>query len=104
MNVFEMVVLIVVFTTIGSIVNNAIKFGKKGTFKSFKDWDWDLDDLWDDDDDDDAYKKSQKKIHRQVDSKYDQKIKTLEERIQVLEAIVTDEKYQLKKEIDKLGV
>jgi len=110
-NPFEMVVVIVFLSIVGGIVNNAIKFGKNGAFKNFKDWDWDLDDLWDDDDDDDRFKKSQKKIVRQqqklltqVESKYEEKINTLEERIKVLEAIVTDEKYQLKKEIEKLNV
>lgn len=97
MNPFEMVVIIVFFSIVGGIVNNAIKHGK-----SLKNWDWDLDDLWDDDDDDDGFKKSQKKIHRQIEAKYEKKIAGLEERVKVLEAIVTDEKYQLKKEIENL--
>jgi len=114
MNPFEMVVVIVFFSIVGGIISNAIKLGKIDSIKNLKDWDWDLDDLWDDlwddDDGDDRFKKSQKKIVRQqqqllndVESKYQEKITSLEERIKVLETIVTDEKYQLNKEIEKLG-
>lgn len=108
MNPFEMVVMIVFISVIGGVFTTYFKSKNGG---SGWDWDFDLDDLWDDDDDDDGYKRSQKKIARQqqqlvkqVEIKYEQKIATLEERIKVLEAIVTDEKYQLKKEIEKLNV
>lgn len=104
MNPFEMVVLIVFFSVVGGIINTAIKT-KGGSLRNWKDWDWDLDDLWDDDDDDDdddGYKKTHKKIARQQQKLYEDKIAGLEERIKVLEAIVTDPKYNLKKEIEKL--
>ncbi len=108
MNPFEMVVMIVFISVIGGVLSNYLKHKNGGG--SFSNWDWDLDDLWDDDDDDDGYKKQHKKIARQqqqfigqVEAKYEEKIAALEERVQVLEKIVTDSKYDLKKEFEKLS-
>ena len=81
MQVFEMVAIIVVIGVIGEMFRNYLKY-KQGR-KDF-DGDWLTGKI---DDSDNRHKK---------------KIAQLEERIKVLERIVTDKNYDLKKQFDDL--
>ncbi len=81
MQVFEMIVIIVVIGVIGEMFRNYLKF-KQGRS------DFDGDKLTG--------------MVRNSDSQHKQKIAQLEERIKVLERIVTDKSYDLKKQFDDL--
>ena len=81
MQVFEMVAIIVVFGVIGEMYRNHLKFKQGRT-------DFDGDKLTG--------------LMRDSDSRHKQKITQLEERIKVLERIVTDKNYDLKKQFDDL--
>ena len=81
MQVFEMVAIIVVIGVIGEMFRNYLKF-KQGRS------DFDGDKLTG--------------LMRDTDSRHKQKITQLEERIKVLERIVTDKNYDLKKQFDDL--
>jgi len=81
MGPFEMVVAIVVVGCIAEMYRNRLKYMQGRS-------DFDKDDWLG--------------IMGESESKHKKKIAELEERIKVLERIVTDQKYDLKKEFDKL--
>ncbi len=81
MQVFEMVAIIVIFGVIGEMFRNYLKY-KQGRS------DFDGDKLTG--------------LVRDSDSRHKQKTAQLEERIKVLERIVTDKNYDLKKQFDDL--
>jgi glucose-6-phosphate isomerase len=81
MEVFEMVAIIVVFGVLGGMFNNYLKY-KQGRSDFDEDY-WQA--LW-----------------GESESKYKRKIADLEERVKVLERIVTDKSYNLKKQFDNL--
>ena len=88
MQVFEMVVLIVLIVFVASIIKQWLKAKQNGGKIN-------LDDLAHDLGMDDYYSKSQIKP-------YLDRIEGLEERIKVLERIITDKSHNLAQEIDKL--
>ncbi|WP_417320458.1 hypothetical protein [Emcibacter sp.] len=90
MNAFEMVVVIVLVVSIASVIKHWIKPGKVET-------DLDLDELLGDLGlGDDYLSKSQMQPHLE-------RIRKLEERVQVLERIATDKGANLAREIDNLA-
>ncbi|WP_138379303.1 hypothetical protein [Luteithermobacter gelatinilyticus] len=89
MGVFEMVVLIVLISVIGGIIGKWIKARESGAR-------FDLDELAHDLGLDDGYY-DKKKLQPYLD-----RIEKLEERVRVLERIVTDKSHNLSQEIDKL--
>ena len=82
MGPFEMVVVIVIFGVIGEMFRNYLKY-KQG--RSDFDGDWITGKI------------------SESDTKHKTKIAQLEERIKVLERIVTDSNYDLKKQFDDLN-
>jgi len=83
MEVFDMVAIIVIFGVIGEMFRNYLKY-KQGRS------DFDGDELTG--------------MMNDSNNRHKQKIAQLEERIKVLERIVTDDKYDLKKQFDDLDV
>ncbi len=81
MEVFDMVAIIVIFGVIGEMFRNYLKY-KQGRS------DFDGDEITG--------------LVRDTESRQKQKIAQLEERIKVLERIVTDKNYDLKKQFDDL--
>lgn len=70
MHIFEMVAIIVVFSLIAGVINNAIKVKANASLA--------------------------------LDSDTVKRIDQMEERIEVLERVITDDRHSLKSEIDKL--
>lgn len=91
MGPFEMVVWIVVICTLGSVIGKYLhaKHSKDGkeSQPDWSNWDWGMGDP--------GYSKKELKP-------YLEKIDALEERIRVLERIVTDKSGRLSREIDEL--
>jgi len=81
MEVFDMVVVIVIFGVISEMFRNYLKYKQSRS-------DFDGDELTG--------------IMRDSDARHKQKIAQLEERIKVLERIVTDKNYDLNKQFDDL--
>ena len=94
MNVFEFVIAIILITTIGSIIGKHLhNKHRKDDAPSEPDWsDWGG---WGGQGKDPSYSKKEMKP-------YLEKIDALEERIRVLERIVTDKSERLAREIDDL--
>ena len=81
MEVFDMVAIIVVFGVIGGMFSNFLKYKQGRT------------------DFDNAYWET---VWGETEGKHKKKIAQLEERVKVLERIVTDSNYDLKKQFEDL--
>lgn len=91
MDVFEMIAMIVIVGGITSVITNYFKYRQGQPVESDDDFMMNL------------FGKAENE-QKAMDQRYKKKISELEERIKVLERIVTDDKYDLKKEFEKLDV